>query len=380
MTRSSGCARVVLFCCNSVFGVVNFRSGIIRSLVQRGYRVVVVAPRDDHVEKLQSLGAEYVEWHLVARGTRLASEIGAIRRLRSTYRKVRPDLAFHFTIKPVIYGALAARSLRIPFVSVLTGLGYAFINVNWISRAATALYRLTLRWSREVWFLNVDDCEALKSRGLLTGVPIRMLPGEGIDTSVFHPTGRPTSTQPRFLLVARLLRDKGILEFVEAARLLRRRGTTAQFCLLGSVDADNPTAISRQEVDAWHAEGIVTYLGVAHDVRPYIAAADCIVLPSYREGLPRSLLEASAMGKPVIATDVPGCKQAVIDGATGLLCRPRDASHLAETMQRLLDMPQDERERMGCSGRNFVVEHFDEHLVVRHYFDVLGAVAPGRAT
>lgn len=366
--------RVVLFCCNSAFGMANFRAGVIRALIEAGDRVVVVAPRDQYVDALQVLGAQYIEWKLLGRGTSVFSEMAALRRLRAIYQAVRPSIAYHFTIKPVIYGALAARSLRIPFVSVVTGLGYAFINANWIGKVAIALYRITLRWSREVWLLNVDDRDAMERQGLLKMVTVRMLPGEGIDTARFQPQPPSEAPRLRFLMVSRLLRDKGVIEFVEAARRLHSQGVNAQFILLGAVDADNPTAITSDEVDSWQAEGIVTYLGVTRDVRQPIAEADCIVLPSYREGLPRSLLEASAMEKPIIATDVPGCREVVVDGETGYLCRVKDADDLAAKMHRLLELPRAERERMGRCGRQFVVDRFDEQLVLRHYWDSLRAL------
>jgi glycosyltransferase involved in cell wall biosynthesis len=365
--RPPSAPSTILLCCNSVFGMVNFRGGIIRSLIAAGSRVIVVAPPDSYVDALKALGVEYVEWRIVGRGTRLLGELSGIRQLRAVYRDARPDIAFHFTIKPVIYGALVCRTLGIPFVSVVTGLGYAFINDNWVSRVAKLLYRATLRWSMEVWLLNEDDRQAMKAHGLLAGVDVRMLPGEGVDTVFFAPYDAKLGPRPQFLFVARLLRDKGVLEFVNAARLLRQAGIDAEFALLGAVDADSPTAISRAEVQAWEAEGIVTYVGITRDVRPHIAAAHCIVLPSYREGLPRSLLEASAMARPVIATDVPGCRDVVVNGETGYLCEARSADALAATMARFLNLAEEERKQMGMRGQQFVRERFDEALVQAQY-------------
>lgn len=367
--------RTVLFCCNSVFGMVNFRGGVIRHLVAQGDRVVVVAPRDDYVGTLTSLGAEYQEWKLSGRGTRVLDEVAAIRQLGRIYREVRPCVAFHFTVKPVIYGAVVARRLRIPFISVLTGLGYAFINRNWVSVAAVLLYRYTLRWSFEVWLLNREDGHAMRRRGLLRGGRIRLLPGEGVDTAHFCPaSAAPHNPQTRFLLIARLLRDKGILEFVEAARILRDRGVDAHFALLGQADADNPTAISRADVVGWEREGLLTYLGVEKDVRPFIEAADCVVLPSYREGLPRTLLEASAMARPIIATDVPGCRDIVVDGVTGYLCKVKDARDFADKMEQMVLAGSAGRAALGEQGRRFVSTNFDERLVIDHYEAVLDAL------
>lgn len=370
--------RTILFCCNSVFGMVNFRGGVIRYLVAQGDNVVVVAPRDDYVGALISLGVQYQEWKLSGRGTHPLDEVSAIRQLGRIYREVRPCVAFHFTVKPVIYGAIVARSLSIPFISVLTGLGYAFINKNWVSSATMLLYRYTLRWSFEVWLLNREDEDVLRKRGLLRGARIRLLPGEGVDTAYFRPSGTGThNPKTRFLLIARLLRDKGILEFVEAARILRGRGVDAHFALLGQADADNPTAIARSDVAVWEQQGLLTYLGVEKDVRPLIEAADCVVLPSYREGLPRTLLEASAMAKPVIATDVPGCRDVVVDGVTGYLCRVKDARDFADRMEQMVRAGPSARAEFGEQGRRFVSANFDERLVVEHYEAVLETLPPG---
>ena len=354
--------------------MVNFRAGIIRSLVATGNRVVVVAPSDAYVDDLKALGAEHVEWRLVGRGTHIPAEIAAILQLRSIYRNTRPDIAFHFTIKPVIYGAIACRSLKIPFVSIVTGLGYAFINDNWISEISKLLYRITLSWSKEVWLLNGDDRETMETQGLLRNANVRMLPSEGIDTTFFAPGNLISPKRLQFLLVARLLRDKGVFEFVDAARKLLKAGVEAEFALLGAVDADNPTAISLEIVRDWESEGVIKYLGVCRDVRPYISSAQCIVLPSYREGIPRSLLEASAMSRPVIATDVPGCRDVVLDGKTGFLCAPQSAEALASAIKRFLLLSDTEREKMGELGRAFVHANFDEKLILAQYKETIGKV------
>ena len=376
--------RTIVFCGNSVFGMVNFRGGVIRYLITSGNRVVVVAPRDEFVDALLALGAEYLEWQLIGRGTRVLDEIAAIRQLLRIYRKLQPCVAFHFTIKAVIYGAIAARKVKVPFVSVLTGLGYAFINRNWVSKAAIVLYGLTLRWSYEVWVLNLEDEQTMRESGLLQKVRVRMLPGEGVDTAHFLPQGEPSEDpHTRFLLIGRLLRDKGIIEFVDAARILHDRGVNAHFSLLGQADADNPTAIPRSDVAEWEKQGLLSYLGVERDVRPFIQATDCVVLPSYREGLPRTLLEASAMGKPVVATDVPGCRDVVVDGVTGYLCRAKDAHDLADKMEKMVIAGPRERAALGAQGRRFVVANFDEQLIVEHYkavFESLPLSTDGRGS
>lgn len=177
----------------------------------------------------------------------------------------------------------------------------------------------------------------------------------------------PAGSAPVFILIGRLLWDKGVREYVEAARVVRERFPNARFQLLGPLGVDNPSAIGRADVDAWVGEGVVEYLGEAHDVRPHIAAADCVVLPSYREGVPRTLMEASAMGRPIVATDVPGCRDVVADGDTGFLCRVRDSASLAEQLLRVIELGTAGRDAMGARGRQKVAAEFDEQQVVERY-------------
>lgn len=367
-------SQTILLCCNSVFGMVNFRGGVIRSLVSNGFRVIVVAPADAYVDELKAIGAVYIEWRLNGRGTSVKFEMSALLQLSAIYRSIRPDVAFHFTIKPVIYGAFVSRILSIPFISVVTGLGYTFINDNFVSRVARLMYRMTLRWSTEVWLLNEDDHQTLVAEGLLTCATVRMLPGEGIDISKFVPTDPVSTTLPKFLFVSRLIRDKGVFEYIEAARNLLNDGVKADFALLGTVDADKHAEITPEMVRAWEAEGIIKYLGTSKDVRPYISRSHCIVLPSYREGIPRCLLEASAMARPVIATNVPGCRDVVLDGKTGFLCDPQSAKSLAVTIKRFLVLTDAGRKKMGDQGRQFVCSHFDEKLILTQYVETLRKV------
>ena len=364
----------IVFCCNTAFGILNFRAGVIRALLACGHRVVVVAPPDPYAERLRSLGVEYIEWALAGSSMRLSTELRAVRALMRIYRDVRPDLAFHFTIKAVIYGAIAARWTHVPFITVVTGLGYVFLNENWASKFSRALYRLTLGHSLEVWFLNKDDRATFEAHGLLDSSEGRILPGEGVDMTHFAPVpDAPAAASPcTFLMIGRLLRDKGVYEYVEAARLVHAVRPDVRFVLVGPADSANPTAIGIEQVRRWGSEGLVRYLGAVDDVRPVIAASTCVVLPSYREGTPRCLLEAASMERPVVATDVPGCRDVVIDGTTGLLCAPRDAQDLAAKLLAIAAMQDDELRLMGERARRFVHEEFDERLVIDEY---LGAIA-----
>jgi glycosyltransferase involved in cell wall biosynthesis len=201
-----------------------------------------------------------------------------------------------------------------------------------------------------------------------------LLPGSGIDLERFTPTPFPTRDGARFLLIARMLWDKGVGEYVEAARLLRSRYPNVEFCLLGFLDVRNPAAIGREQIAKWVKEGVVSYLGETHDVRSEIAAADCVVLPSYREGTPRTLLEAEAMGRPVVTTDAVGCREVVDDGVNGFLCKPRSATDLAQKMETILNLSHDSRAEMGRKGREKMEREFDERIVIAKYLEVIGSL------
>jgi glycosyltransferase involved in cell wall biosynthesis len=277
-----------------------------------------------------------------------------------------------FTIKPNIYGSLAARALGIATINNVSGLGTAFIRQGLVTRVASTLYRLALRGSATVFFQNDEDRRQFIDARLVAPRQARLLPGSGVDLDRFRPLALPAGDAPfTFLLVARLLWDKGVQEYVDAARSVRARHPDTRFQILGFTDVDNRTAVPRVTLDRWVGEGLIDYLGAADDVRPLIEAADCIVLPSYREGLPRSLLEASAMARPIVATDVPGVRDVVDDGVTGLLCAARSAPSLAEAMLAMIAMSPAERRAMGQAGRSRVEGGFGIGEVTRRYLEAI---------
>jgi glycosyltransferase involved in cell wall biosynthesis len=365
----------VCLVCNTCFAIYTYRQGLIRMLVAKRVRVIVLAPRDRTFPLLEQMGCECIDLPVASKGTNPLDDLRTLAALYRHYRRIRPDVVFHYTIKPNIYGTLAAWLARVPSIAVTTGLGYVFIQKSHAARVAKALYRVAFRFPREVWFLNRDDEQAfLQERLLAHPERARLLHGEGVDIDHFALTPLPQAGHLTFVLIGRLLWDKGVGEYVEAARMLRARYPQARFQLLGPAGVDNPSAITQADIDAWVKEGIVEYLGEAHDVRPMIANADCVVLPSYREGVPRTLMEASAMGRPIVATDVPGCREVVQDGITGLLCEVKNARALADALEKILTMNPEARRAMGLRGRDKVTAEFDEALVVERYRQTLLAL------
>ena len=365
----------VCLVCNTGFAIYTYRQGVIRTLIAKGVRVIVLAPRDRTFALLEEMGCECIDLPVASKSTNPLDDLRTLAALYRHYRTIRPDVVFHYTIKANIYGSVAAWLARVPSIAVTTGLGYVFIQSSRAASVAKALYRFAFRFPREVWFLNRDDHSAfLNERLLARPERAKLLHGEGVDIDHFGLTPLPQAQRVTFVLIGRLLWDKGVGEYVEAARMLRMRYPHARFQLLGPVGVDNPSAIAQADIDGWTREGVIEYLGEAHDVRPVIANADCVVLPSYREGVPRTLMEASAMGRPIVATNVPGCREVVQDGVTGLLCEVKNAQSLAAKLAQIVDMDASARREMGLRGREKVAAEFDEALVIERYRETLYAL------
>jgi glycosyltransferase involved in cell wall biosynthesis len=363
---------------NTAWNLFNFRLNVMRALQAAGHTVVAVAPADAYADRIRSAGIKFEAVPISGGGINPLTEMRSIARLRALFKRQEIDLVLSYTPKGNLYSASACISLGVPFIPNVSGLGRAFIRPSLVTWVAQTLYRLTFRRAHRVFFQNLDDEGVFVRANLVRREQAERLPGSGVDLARFAPrsiASNQIADAPVFLLVARMLWDKGVGEYVAAARLVRKTFPMATFRLLGSLASDNPSAISRKQMDAWVSEGVITYLGTTDDVRPYLAEADCVVLPSYREGVPRVLLEAAAMARPLITTDAPGCRDALVNGETGLMCRPRDATDLAVKIRGFLAMTMAQRRTMGHRGRAFVERQFDERIVVDRYLHVVAGVA-----
>lgn len=364
----------VVFTVNTAWNIVNFRRPLIQHMLKAGYLVTVLAPPDGAEEALRQMGCAFVPLRMDAKGLSPLEGWRLRRRMLCHLRALNPDVVLSFTIKNNLFGALAARSLGIPFIPNVTGLGTAFLSGRMLQRLAEALYRFCFRDLPVVFFQNRDDRALFLERGLIRPDQARLLPGSGIDLQHFQPQPLPNGGAPVFLMIARLIRDKGVMEYAQAAALVKHAHPHAQFRLLGPLGSENRTAIPPETVAGWSPDLDVDYLGEAGDVRPHIAAADCVVLPSYREGAPRTLIEAAAMARPLIATDVPGCREVVQNGITGFLCAPQDADSLARACIDILRLAPEQRRSMGLAGRQKMEREYDEALVVEAYRQALHRV------
>jgi glycosyltransferase involved in cell wall biosynthesis len=366
---------VVCLSANTTWYIVNFRLRLIETLLADGWRVVVYSPPDRHVESLTIRGVEHVPLAVDGSGTHPVRELLTVFRMRKALAGIAPTIVLTYTPKINIYLAIVARSLGIPVIANISGLGRAFTRGGWLESVSRLLYGFALRWPATVFFQNDDDRSSFVKAGLVEAPKTKRLPGSGVDIDRFDmpPTVRREAPL-RFLLVARLLWAKGVGEFAAAARIVRAVHPGVEFALAGFLDDDRDSAVPRSAIEAWEAEGLLKYLGSFDDMVPVYAAADCVVLPSYyREGVPRSLLEAAAMGKPIVTTDAIGCRDTIVDGVTGLLVAPRDASDLAQKLLQIIEMSPRQRAAMGKAARELAMSRFDERIVLNAYQSAIDA-------
>lgn len=358
---------------NTAWYLSNFRLNLMRALRAQGCEVLAIGARDGNEHAFAQDGIGFAPFTASPSGTNVLHELWAVVNLARTLREARVDLVFSYTPKGNIYGALASRFATASCVPNVSGLGRAFIAPSWYTPIVRRLYVTAFRHCLQVFFQNPDDRQQFIDQRLVPPAITQTLPGSGVDLRRFEPQPLPGGFEstPTFLMVARVLWDKGVGEYVDAARIVRRSHPGARFQLLGVVGADNPSAICKETLRAWVEEGVIEYLGATPDVRPHLAAAHCIVLPSYREGTPRTLLEGAAMGRPVITTDVPGCRETLQPDVTGFMCRMRDADDLSRAMRKLVSMTRGELEAMGQAGRDFMEHKFDEQIVIDRYLEVV---------
>lgn len=364
--------RTVVICANTAWNLGNFRAPIITSLLAAGHRVVAAAAKDGTEHRLIALGAEFRALPIQSSSRNPVHDCRLFLALVRLLVRERPAALLTFTIKPNIYGTLAARLTGIRAIPTVSGLGSAFLAEGVTGRLIDRLYRASFTRADAVFFQNDDDRDLFLKRNLVSGAQVRRVPGSGVDTEHFAVAPPPVHARPVFLFIGRLLWDKGVHEFVEAARIVGESGADAEFRMVGECGVDNPSAVPLSQVERWAADGTISYLGPTDDVRGAIAAADAIVLPSYREGLPRSLLEGAAMGRPLIASDVPGCRDVVDDGETGFLCAPRSAPSLADAISRMIALTPAERHATGLRARAKIERQYAVGRVVATYRAELG--------
>jgi glycosyltransferase involved in cell wall biosynthesis len=363
---------------NTTWNIYNFRQNVIRKLIDEGHEVIVMAPVDKYIsyhEKFHQL--RHVPLRKLKRDSvnpirdlQLASELTRL------YKEHKPDLVIHYTVKPNIYGGVAAWLAGVPSIAVVTGLGYAFLHNGFIQKTTTRLYKWTSKFHRRVVFENDDDLALFVKLGLLKQSKGVSVNGCGVDTELFKPQKNILASKEKviFSFIGRLLYDKGIKEFIDAAHLVKAQHENVSFWIFGELDRDNPSAINEKDLVQWVKDEAIEYHGATENIKKYMQLSDCVVLPSYREGMSRVIMEAMSMERPVITSDTPGCRQAITDGETGFIVPVKDHLALAEAMTKFIDLPAEYKRQMGIKGRNRAVEIFDEKIVAEQITEIIDNV------
>ena len=366
---------LILIVSNTSWSLFNFRFELARSIKENGYEVVLIAPYDEYSEKL-SKEFEYHDIYMNNKGTNPKEDIKTTIEFYKLYKKIKPDIVLHYTIKPNIYGTIACSMLDIKTINNIAGLGTLFIKQNFVTKIAKWLYKYSQSKADKIFFQNRDDFDMFIDEKLVDKDKCDILPGSGVDTNKFLPVEYKKEDDVfRFLLVARMLWDKGIGEYIEASKIIKSKYKNVEFQMLGFLDVDNHSAVSKEQMQEWVDVGYVNYLGVSDNVKEEIAKVDCVVLPSfYREGTPRILLESASMAKPMITTNNVGCRDVVDDGVNGYLCGVRNSIDLANKMEMMLNLSEGERVEMGKRGREKMLHEFDESIVIRKYLDCISKI------
>lgn len=360
--------KTVVVVSNTSWNIYNFRLNIIKALSNIGYRVVIVAPKDNYSSQLSS-DYEYHELFMDNKGTNPLKDMKTLISFYNIYKRIKPDIILNYTIKPNIYSTIAGDMLGVKTINNISGLGTAFISENFTTRIVKWLYKYSQAKASQVFFQNLDDYNLFTEQKLVEPNKCDIIPGSGVDLTKFTPAPVTEKNTMKFLMIARILRDKGIYEYIDAVKIVKSKYHNIEFQLLGEIGVANQTAIDKEEVDNWVQEGIINYLGTTDNVAQIISDADCVVLPSYREGTPRSLLEACAMAKPIITTNVTGCKDIVEDGLNGYLCEVKNSVDLASKIETMINLSLKDRNKMGLYARKKIVNEYDENIVIKKYIE-----------
>ena len=365
----------IIISINTSWNIYNFRSGLVKGLQNEGHEVLALAPTDDYSKKLEEeLNIKHYDIKIDNKGSNPIKDFKLILAYKSLFKKLKPDVVLQYTIKPNIYGTIAAKALKIPTINNVSGLGTIFINPNTItSKIGMMLYKYAFRFPKKVFFQNQDDKKLFIDFGLIDKNLTDVLPGSGVDLKKFEFSPKKKTEKFVFLMISRVLIDKGIVEYVNAAKEILSKHKNLEFQLLGSFDKSKGS-ISEKLFNSWTNDKIIKYLGTTDDVQSKIKDADCVVLPSYREGTSKTLLESLAIGRPIITTDVPGCRETVLDGLNGYLCEVKNSSSLAKKMELMLSESEEELLEMGMKSRNLAEQKFEQNIVINKYIETINGI------
>ncbi|MGN6542171.1 MAG: glycosyltransferase family 4 protein [Ginsengibacter sp.] len=361
---------------NGLFSTYTMREGLMQRLLKEGYDVTILTHTNSFVSQVEKTGLHVI--NIGSGNLNPWKVLKYIFNLYSALKKIQPDVCLTFSIRPAIWGNFITRHLNIPTITNITGVGPLFISKNLAYRIARSIYRHALQKTKKVFFQNFDDMNLFLQKKFVRKEIAERVPGSGVDYQKFSPMAIAKTGEENFifLFIGRLIKDKGIFEFVEAARMIRKKFPNIIFNVIGPFWHQNlkSNTITKSDLQNWIVEGIIDYQGEKKDIRKFIAEADCIVLPSYREGTSNILLEAASMEKAIITTNTTGCKETVDDEVTGFLCKVKDAEDLADKMEKMYLLSEEDRKTMGKKGRQKIIKEFDKQIVINAYLEAIDGI------
>ena len=362
---------------NIIWTIANFRIDVIKALQKEGFEIICIASKDNfskNSEKiLKSIGCKIINIKLDRKGLNPFLDLIYFIKLYFLYKKILPNLIIHYTIKPNIYGSFAAKLNGLKSINIVTGLGSGIIKGGILSKIIIWLYKKAFKYSSAILFENKDDKNYFITKKITKFSNSYYVPGAGLDTDFFDNCKKNKNDSLSFLMIARLLKDKGIYEYIDACKKIKKKYKNIKCLLAGVFDNDNPSSITKKELDTWIKDNIIKYLGQTDNIKDFFKKGDVVVLPSYREGLSRVLLEAASCKKPLVTTNVPGCKEVVIENKNGFLCKAKDSQSLFKAMEKVIQN-QDNLEKMGNFSRKHIIKNFSKEIVNEIYLDVIKKV------
>lgn len=359
----------ILVLTNNIGGLHSFRKEVMKAIVDEGYEVYISEPDDDErVKYFEEIGCHIIKTDLDRRGMNPLADLKLLLTYRNMINQLKPKVVLSYTIKPNVYGGIACRMTGTPQIANVTGLGDALENGGWLQKLTVALYKFGIGKAKQVFFQNHTNREFCMSHGIADEKAI-VLPGSGVNLEHHVYQEYPEDGVIKFLFISRLLKDKGTEEFFEMAKSIKKSYPQTEFQILGWVEGNY-----QQQLDDLVKDGVINYLGTTTDVRPYLAKVHCTIMPSYHEGMSNVNLESAANGRPVITTNVPGCRETVDDGVTGILVQPKNTQSLIDGVERFLSLPYEQKKQMGIEGRNKVEKEFDRQIVIKEYLKAIANV------
>ena len=364
--------KIILFA--NTFEYFSLRINFLKKLRNNGFDIYLLGTTDKFKKNFEDLGFNTISLKIKRKSKKFLIELITLFKIYKVFKEIKPDVILNFTIKPVVYCGVLNYLFKLPVINTMTGVGPYFFNKGIFNFFMKILFKFSQKKISRVAFQNYDDKNFFIKNRLVNNDQSFVVPGFGVDKKYFNYCSYPKNKKITFLLIARMLWNKGIAEYVEAAEKIKQDIPNLDFQLLGPIDEDNEYVITKEQLDVWVNENIINYLGFVDDVRPYILKSNCVVLPSYREGMPRSLLQACSMGRPIIASDAPGCRDIVENNINGFVCKSKDSSDLANKIINFINLNQIEKEKMGLNGRELIEKRFDENIIFKSYLDEINSI------